>query len=136
MTDLAAPPDPDPTPDPVAWVRAYEQAWRERDRAAVERLFTEDAVYRYNPYRDDLALRGRNAIVTGWLEEDDDPDSWEARYEPYAIEGNRAVATGWSRYEATGDEPERTFHNVFLLRFAADGRCSEFTELFMQEQAP
>ena len=44
------------------------------------------------------------------------------------------MATGWSRYLATGDEPERTFHNVFLMRFAPDGRCAEFTELYMLEE--
>lgn len=122
--------------DVQAWLDRYIAAWRSNDADLIAALFTEDAVYRYNPYRDDLALRGQAAIVAGWLEEDDDPDSWEARYEPYAVEGDRAVATGWSRYEASGDEPERTFHNVFLLRFAADGRCREFTELFMQEKAP
>lgn len=118
------------------WLDRYIDAWRANERELIAALFTEDAVYRYNPYRDDLALRGQAAIVAGWLEEDDDPESWEARYDPYAIEGDRAVATGWSRYAATAGEPERTYHNVFLLRFAADGRCSEFTELFMQEQAP
>lgn len=115
------------------WLDRYIGAWRANEPAPIEALFTEDAVYRYNPYRDDLALRGHAAIVKGWLEEGDDPGSWEASYEPYAIEGDRAVATGWSRYAATADGPARTFHNVFLLRFR-EGRCSEFTELFMEER--
>lgn len=117
-----------------AWLDRYIAAWRANEREPIEALFTEDAVYRYNPYRDDLALRGHAAIVRGWLDEGDDPGSWEASYEPYAIEGDRAVATGWSRYAATADAPARTFHNVFLLRFDG-GRCSEFTELFMEEQS-
>ncbi len=117
-----------------AWLDRYIAAWRANERGPIEALFTEDAVYRYTPYGgEDHAHRGVDAIVDGWLAEGDDPDAWEARYEPYAIDGDRAVATGWSRYAATDESPERTFHNVFLLRFGADGRCSEFTELFMLE---
>ncbi|HSI99659.1 MAG TPA: nuclear transport factor 2 family protein [Patescibacteria group bacterium] len=116
------------------WLDRYIAAWRANEAEPIAALFTEDAVYHYTPYGgEDDALRGHAAIVDGWLAEGDEPDSWEARYEPYAIDGDRAVATGWSRYAATDDAPARTFHNVFLLRFAADGRCSEFTELFMLE---
>jgi hypothetical protein len=118
------------------WLDRYIAAWRANEREPIAALFTEDAVYRYTPYGgDDHAIRGQEAIVEGWLAEGDDPDAWEARYEPFAIDGARAVATGWSRYTATDDAPARTFHNVFLLQFTADGRCSEFTELFMQERA-
>ena len=117
-----------------AWLDRYIAAWRANEREPIEALFTEDAVYRYNPYRDDVALRGHAAIVEGWLEELDAPDSWDAHYEPFVIEGERAVATGWSRYIATADTPARTFHNVFLLRFE-NGRCREFTELFMEERS-
>lgn len=116
------------------WLDRYVAAWRANEREPIAALFTEDAVYRYNPYGgEDHTLRGVEAIVDGWLAEGDDPDAWEARHEPYAIEDDRAVATGWSRYDATDDAPARTYRNVFLLRFAADGRCSEFTELFMLE---
>ena len=79
------------------------------------------------------ALQGRESIVANWLDEPDDPDGWEASYRPYAIDGDRAVAVGWSRYLAKGDQPEETFHNVYLLRFASDGRCSEFTEYYVLE---
>lgn len=121
--------------DVQGWLERYVAAWKANERSAIEDLFTEDATYRWRPYGpDDRHAHGRPAIVTAWLEEDDAPDSWEAAYEPYAVDGNRAVATGCSRYFATDHEPERTYHNVFLLRFAEDGRCSEFTELYMLEE--
>jgi len=117
------------------WLDRYVQAWRANQPEPISALFSEDAVYRYRPYGgDEQALRGRQAIVDGWLEAPDDPGSWDARYEAYAVDGDRAVATGVSRYIARGDEPERTYHNVFLLRFSPDGRCAEFTELYMLEQ--
>ena len=118
------------------WLDRYIAAWRGNDADRIGDLFTPDAVYRYRPYGEDRhASRGREAIVADWLGDPDPPGTWEARYEPYAVDGDRAVATGWSRYAASDEEPERTYHNVFLMRFAADGRCAEFTELYMREEA-
>ena len=121
--------------DLQGWLDRYVEAWRANEREPIEALFTEDAVYRWRPYGgDERGARGREAIVESWLEEPDDPSGWEARYEAFAVDGDRAVATGVSRYAATDDEPERTYHNVFLMRFAPDGRCSDFTEVYMLEE--
>jgi hypothetical protein len=120
--------------DVQAWLDRYVEAWR---RNAREPLFTEDAVYRFHPYGgEDDAAKGSSAIADAWLEVADEPDSWDARYEPFAVDGDRAAATGYSHYLARGDKSERTYHNVFLLEFAADGRCRAFTELYMREQEP
>ena len=117
------------------WLDRYIAAWRANERAPIEALFTDDAVYRYRPYGGEAhASTGRDAIVGGWLENTDPPGSWSAEYRPFAVEGDRAVATGWSRYAATATEPERTYHNVFLMRFDANGRCADFTELYMLEE--
>jgi hypothetical protein len=117
------------------WLDRYVAAWRSNERGQIEALFTEDALYRYLPYeRSDSIAHGREEIATGWLEHADAPGSWEARYEPFALDGDRAVATGYSRYAATDSEPERTYHNAFLMRFAPDGRCAEFTEYYMLEK--
>ena len=114
------------------WLDRYIAAWRANEPGPIRELFTEDAWYRWRPYGpEDRHAHGHNAIVAGWLDEGDAPDSWEASYQPFAVDGQRAVATGWSRYAATDTEPEKTYHNVFLLTFADDGRCSEFTELWM-----
>jgi ketosteroid isomerase-like protein len=111
--------------DVQRWLDRYVAAWRSYDRDAIGALIAEDAVYRYHPY--DEPLTGRDAIVESWLEDPDEPGSFEARYEPYAVEGDRAVAVGTSTY-ASGD----VYENVFLLRFDAGGRCAELTEWFMQ----
>ena len=119
--------------DVQAWLDRYVEAWRANERGPIEALFTDDVVYSYRPW-DDAAntMRGREALVTSWLEEPDDPGSWDAHYEPYAVENDRAVAIGWSRYAATADQPERTFHNAYLLRFEPDGRCASFHEFYME----
>lgn len=121
--------------DVQRWLDRYIAAWRANEPGPIADLFTEEAVYRYLPYEHPSAVvRGRDAIATSWLQEGDEPGSWEARYAPWAVDGERAVAVGSSHYRASGDEPERTYHNVFLLRFAPDGRCKEFQELYMLEK--
>ena len=121
--------------DVQAWLDRYVEAWRSNDRAAIEALFSEDAVYGYRPWDSDKhTVRGREAIVESWLEEPDAPGSWDAAYEPWAVEGDRAVAIGWSRYEATGGNPLQLYHNAYLLEFAPDGRCRSFHEFYMLKE--
>jgi ketosteroid isomerase-like protein len=110
-----------------SWLDAYVDAWRTYDRDAIADLFSADATYAYHPY-DAEPLRGRDAIVGSWLEERDEPGSWEASYRPLLVEGDRAVATGETRY-ADG----RTFSNLYVMRFDDDGRCAEFVEWFMEQ---
>jgi SnoaL-like domain len=118
--------------DLQAWLDRYVEAWRTNDRGLIASLFTDDAVYGYRPWdSDEHTVRGSQAIAASWLEEPDTPDSWDAHYEPFAVEDDRAVAVGWSRYAAAGDQPERLYHNAYLLRFASDGRCREFHEFYM-----
>lgn len=117
------------------WLDGYIEAWASNDADLIGNLFTEDAVYSYRPWEnDDVTARGRDAIVSAWLRHEEDPGSWEAHYEPFVIEGNKAVAVGWSRYFATDDRPEKTYHNAYLLEFGDDGRCSSFHEFWFLER--
>ena len=117
-----------------AWLDRYVAAWRANDPEPIGELFTDDATYGYRPWdSDEHTVRGRDAVVASWLEEPDAPGTWSAHYEPFAVEGDRAVAVGWSRYAPQGDQPEQTYHNAYLLRFAPDGRCAEFHEFYMLE---
>jgi ketosteroid isomerase-like protein len=121
--------------DVQKWLDGYIAAWASNDSADIGDLFTDDAVYSYRPWEnDDMTVRGRDAIIESWLREKDDPSSWEAHYQPYVVEGNRAVAVGWSRYLATDQDPEKTYHNAYLLEFGEDGRCSSFHEFWFLER--
>jgi ketosteroid isomerase-like protein len=120
------------------WLDHYIAAWLSYDRDEVAALFSEDVAYRYHPYDDPVV--GREAVVSSWLGEGpegastrDAPGTYEAEYSPVAVDGDTVVATGTSRYR---DEPGgpivRTYHNCFVIRFDAEGRCREFTEYYMQ----
>jgi hypothetical protein len=117
----------------ASWLERYVAAWRSYAPEAIGDLFADDAVYRFQPWEDgDELVRGRDAIVSNWLEAPDDPGSWTAEYRPFAVGADAAAAVGVTRYLATDGEPEAVFDNVFLLRFDDDGRCTEFTDVYMR----
>jgi SnoaL-like domain len=115
------------------WLTDYVAAWTSYDAEAIGALFSEDATYRWHPWdeSDELA-HGREAIVASWIDDRDAPGSWSAEYDPWLVHGDRAVATGVSRYFGGDGAVERQYHNVFLLVFDGEGRCREFSELYMQ----
>ena len=117
------------------WLDRYIAAWRSNEADDIAALFSQDAVYSYRPWIDDkVTVSGREAVVSSWLENTDEPTGWEASYAPYAVDGSKAVATGWSRYLPTDDAEEKFYHNAFFLEFDADGRCSSFREFWFLER--
>lgn len=120
--------------DVQRWLDDYVSAWRSGDAEAIGDLFTEDAVYGYRPWNDEShSASGREAIVASWLDDPDDPSTWEAGYHPYAVDGDRAVALGRTTYRENGEEDERVYHNAFVLRFT-EGRCAEFHEFYVRQK--
>ncbi len=112
------------------WLERYVAAWKSGERREIGDLFSENVRYRYHPY--DEPLVGRDAVVDAWLEEPDVPGSFDAGYEGFAVDGDAAVAVGASTYREPDGSIARVYDNVFLLRFDADGRCSDFTEWYMK----
>ena len=115
------------TPEALqTWLDAYVAAWRSYDPAAIGALFTDDACYAYHPWDSgNEVIRGRDAIVANWLEDQDEPGSWEAAYRPGLVDGDSATAVGVTRYV-----DGRVFDNLWELRFDG-GRCADFVEWFM-----
>jgi ketosteroid isomerase-like protein len=103
------------------WVGRYERAWREGDVDAVSSLFTEDAVYRQSPY--EVPKVGQDAIKAFWL--DDAGRTFSMDADVIAAEGHVAVVRVNVRY-ATPVEQE--YRDLWLLRFASDGRVADFEE--------
>ncbi|MEK8225954.1 nuclear transport factor 2 family protein [Oerskovia sp. M15] len=87
----------------------------------METLFTEDARYARSPY--DEPLRGHGEIRDFWLV--DSGETFTVAAEPVAVEGTTAVVRLEVRY---GDPVLQEYRDLWLLRFASDGRVEDFEE--------
>ncbi|MEO3781359.1 nuclear transport factor 2 family protein [Micromonospora sp. B11E3] len=106
------------------WIAAYERAWRTPGTDALAGIFTEDASYRQGPYRTPVV--GLPAIARMWEAERDGPDEvFRMTAEVVAVEGDTAVARLEVRY---GDPVAQEYRDVWIMRFAGDGRCRSFEE--------
>ncbi|HEY0448312.1 nuclear transport factor 2 family protein [Actinophytocola sp.] len=108
----------------AAWIDGYERSWRSAGTDHLRALFTEDARYRHSPYEEPIV--GLAAIAADWEQERDGPDEvFTMTAEIVAVEGDTGVAKLLVRY---GDPVDQEFQDLWLARFAADGRCVVFEE--------
>jgi len=106
------------------WIAAYERAWRMAGTEALRELFVEDATYSMGPYEEPVA--GLAAIAELWERERLGPgEEFEMVHEAVAVEGDAAVVRVEVRY---GDPQHLEYRDLWVVRFAADGRCREFEE--------
>ena len=107
-----------------AWMAGYERAWRTAGTESLGDLFAADATYRMSPYEE--PAQGLAAIERLWEEEREGPDEpFVVSHEVVAIDGEMVVV----RVDVTYDrdhQPE--YRDLWILRFAPDGRCREFEE--------
>ncbi|GAB3030896.1 hypothetical protein GCM10027052_04090 [Parafrigoribacterium mesophilum] len=108
------------------WMAGYRRAWESNDPNDIRALFTEDAEYRTEPYAE--PWRGQDEIVEGWLEAKDEPGDTTFVWEPVVVTPEVAAIEATTVY--TG---ERTYSNLWLIRFSPDGRAREFTEWWMKQ---
>ena len=100
------------------WVDRYERAWREQNRAAVARLFTEQAQYLDSPY--EVPRIGHDAIAAEW----NDPRPFTMAVESITADASHAVV----RVKVLYSEPEQEYADLWELDFAEDGRVERFVE--------
>lgn len=112
-----------------SWVDGYIRAWETNDPDDIGHLFAQDAEYYTAPYAE--PWRSRDGIVAAWLDGKDEPGDWEFRYEPMVVAGELAIVRGWTKYLTP---PPREYSNLWIIRLDAEGRCSEFTEWYMQHR--
>lgn len=110
------------------WVEGYRKAWESNEPDDIRALFTEDAVYRGLPSED--AFHGHDEIIEMWLDNADEPGETLFEWNPVVIGDKRAVVQG--RTECIG---KTSYHNLWVIDFADDGRASSFTEWWIEEGA-
>jgi hypothetical protein len=110
-----------------SWLESYLRAWKSNSPREIAKLFTEDAYYSTGPF--DEPWIGQEAIIDGWVGLGDQPTDWTFEYEVLAADSDLGVLQGTTVYKSAG-----TFSNIWLMRFAKDGRCKDFREWFVRKR--
>ena len=78
------------------------------------------------------AQRGPQAIAEDWIARKDEPDDWTFEFDVVATSGDLAFVRGLTTYK----EPPRIYHNLWMIRMDQTGKCTEFTEWWMETDKP
>jgi hypothetical protein len=106
------------------WVEAYEEAWRALGTDQLGGLFSPDVSYRPSPWKP--PLKGLEEVAPFWEASRDGPDEpFVLSSEIVAVDGSTAVVRVSVDYE--GADTTR-WRDLWVLDFAADGRCAAFEE--------
>ena len=106
------------------WVALYERLWRTPGTELLAELFVPDASYLASPWTQ--PLQGLEAIGHFWEAERVSADEvFTMSSDVVAVDETTAVVRVAVEYGASRDRPWR---DLWVLRFAADGRCSRFEE--------
>ncbi len=106
------------------WIESYERAWRTPGTTALSGLFTENAGYVMSPWA--ATVDGMDAIGELWEAEREGPDeTFTMRSEVVAVDGDTAVVRVEVEY---ADPGAGRWRDLWVLRFAGDGRCRHFEE--------
>lgn len=108
------------------WMDAYRTAWESNDPQDIRALFTETAEYRTEPYAEPWT--GHAEIVEGWLEGRDEPGETSFTWTPVVSNAELGIAEATTVYV----KRDVTYSNLWIVRFAIDGRAISFTEWWME----
>ena len=75
------------------WLDGYRDAWERRDPAAAAALFSEDSLYREQPYQ--APFPGREGVRDYWTTVTATQDDVRVRYGSPVSVGNRAAVEWW-----------------------------------------
>ena len=106
------------------WVADYERIWRSPGTELLAELFEPAASYLPSPWAQ--PLEGLDAIARFWEAERVSADEeFTMSSEVVMVHAHQAVVRVMVGY---GAQAQRPWRDLWLLRFAEDGRCSSFEE--------
>lgn len=116
------------------WIEGYRKAWASDATEDIEALFTEDVTYSPFPWpREMNKWEGRDTVVRKWQGHGDSKLGWRFEHRILAVEGDTAVIEGWTEYDrGEGQAWEEAYANIWLIRFAENGRAREFAEWWVE----
>ena len=109
------------------WLERYRKAWIERDADLAGSLFTEDAIYREQPFQKPFV--GRDAIRQYWYTVTRGQSAIELTYGAPVVAGRRVAVEWWANLLKDGNPI--TLAGEFLLTFDDNGQCRELREYWI-----
>jgi ketosteroid isomerase-like protein len=110
--------------DVERWVDLYERLWRTPETDRLVELFLPGATYLPSPWA--RPVDGLDAVARFWEAERDDADEeFTMSSDVLAVDGDTAVVRVSVEYADVG---VGRWRDLWVLRFAPDGRCSSFEE--------
>lgn len=108
------------------WLARYERAWETRNADAAASLFTEHATYRETPFA--APFDGRAAIRDYWTNVTADQRDVDFMADVVSVSDNVGVAHWAATFSQPSTGKQVALDGVFVLAFAADGRCESLRE--------
>ena len=111
------------------WIEGYKKAWASNEPDDIRALFTDDARYQTSPtspWRE-----GIDTIVEGWIADRDEPGHYTFEYEVLEETSTFALVRGVTDYSPVNHP---TYDNLWVIRFAPDGRATEFIEFYKERE--
>jgi ketosteroid isomerase-like protein len=108
------------------WLAGYERAWESRDAARAAELFTPNASYHEMPFEAPKA--GQAGIREYWASVTADQRDIDFKSQVISVTGQTGVAHWSATFTAPSTGARVELDGVFVLKFDADGRCSELRE--------
>jgi nuclear transport factor 2 (NTF2) superfamily protein len=108
------------------WVTLYRRAWDSNEPDDVRAAFTDDAIYRTEPWVDDPWV-GIESIIENWIDSKDEPGDFTFEHDVIGTSGDRIFVQGVTDYRPSEG---KLYYNLWVVELAADGRARDFTEWY------
>ncbi len=116
------------------WLGGYRSAWEERDPAAAEALFTDDALYYWTPFEEPKS--GREGIAAAWREATSRQRDVRFSYEVLAVIGTTGIARWHTSLRRAPSGRPVELDGVLVAEFDRDStRCRVFREWWHRDEA-
>jgi len=106
------------------WLDGYRRAWIDLDPDAAAALFTEDSLYREEPFKD--AFQGSKGVRAYWAQVTATQGDVKLQWGTPFVDGDRTAVEWWVTL-TNGGAPV-TLAGTMILLFNSDGRCRELRE--------
>lgn len=109
-----------------SWLNGYKEAWETLDADKVTLLFTEDASYREDPYKD--PFQGRESIHDYWTTVTADQKDVDFTFEVLSAVGSMGIAHWHSEFIQPSSGSTIILDGIFILEFSEEGLCRNLRE--------